>query len=82
MKSVLPLYILQMARIVVGDVVELGFLVAPVEIGWPIAEAVLHLQRFVVFHVVHQVEVAHLVIVGGTNIGDRVPIALHRAPRG
>lgn len=57
---------LQMTGIVVGDVVELGFLVAPVEIWRPIAEAILHRQWFVVFHVVHQVKVAHLVIVGRT----------------
>lgn len=59
------IHTLQVTCVVVGNVIELGILVVPVEKRWTIAEAVLHLQRFVVFHVVHQIEIAHLIIVGG-----------------
>lgn len=60
-----------MTCVVVWNVVELGVLVFPVEIWRTAAEAVFHLQRLVVLYVVHQIEVAHLVIVGGTVSGEK-----------
>lgn len=70
-----------MTCVVVWNVVELGILVGPVEIWRTAAEAVLHLQWLVVFDVVHQVEVAHLVIVGSTDVSNGAAIAFHCTPR-
>lgn len=61
---------LQSAGVHLGNVVQARLRVVPVVAGWAAAEAVLHVQRIVVVHVVHQVEVAHFVLggsAGGAN---------------
>lgn len=59
-----------MTCVVVWNVVELGILIVPVEIWRTTTETVLHLQWFVVLDVVHQIEVAHLIVVGSTVSGE------------
>lgn len=57
-----------MAGLEVGDVLQVGLVRLPVVGGRACAEAVLGLEGLVVLHPVHQVEVAHFVLVGGAGI--------------
>lgn len=57
---------------VIWNVIQVSLGVSPVEVRWTGREAVFHFQWLVVFHIIHQVKVAHFVFICGTGgIKDR-----------
>lgn len=69
---------LQRGCLLVWNVIYVGRL--PVVVGRAGGEAVLEVQRLRALHPVHEVEVAHLVLVGGSYHGVLVARVVHGAP--
>lgn len=59
----LKLLYLQMTSFEIGYVVQSSFGFVPVVVWWTSGKAILHVKRFIVVHIVHQVEVTHFVFV-------------------
>ena len=53
----------------------------PIEIWRPAAKAVLLLKGYIIFHVIHQIKIAHFVLPRGANKRPSLSIAFHCTSR-
>lgn len=62
-----PHLIIQFASFLIGNILQ-SFVISPIVFGWSGSETIFPIQWFIIFHIIHQIEIAHFIIVGSSEL--------------